>query len=581
MLDKFGKVANALHRTRSAGQGGRNNRGKDNVILEFIKKNRNLSAFVLSTLITAGLLGGKHIYDQSNENDNTDKIELIEPDQEFQAGTYGEYMARLRPLEPMIIADLIAKEGVRVNAQGLHVPYKCSRGVWTIGFGSTMLKDGTCVTKNTKPITTEEAYELARWHLENETFLVMYWYDVAHDKVNINTTEEAFAIASIMYNAYANLIETPSKKDAKGRYIFQNVNYDERCGLLRQDFAKYGTELPKSVVLERFAEYPITNMESFGRVWLGGESKEKIANMFGNFLAGGNGLRWRRWLEAETYLGHVTPEMMLNCPVGGMYEFFKYVGDDRSNWFLGDAPNRRVNDKTLAKFQEWIHVPRQKSGASLKQWKKSKDWLPPQAREMCENGKCTFGNAETATVFAEVVEEDVKKQTYVTEYKDLYADAIAEFRQENYTVAATKLEAMIKSYPNNALLCNDLAATYNKMGRYDDAIASVRVILDKIGDTEQYGAAYYNAGRAREGLGQKKLALGNYQLAVRHGNRRAQKDVTRLSPPVKSGAKPKAKTLSKKKNSRRVAFNDGAKKIRNNAYSADLIMQKIAENQNS
>lgn len=553
-------------------------RGMEKGLGRMRAKHPDISAHLLYYMMMAGIVAaGNSAYDKYyGDDENQDKIEnVIEDDGVEQQGTYGAYLEKLRPLEPMVIADLIAKEGVQLNAKGECVPYKDSRGYWTIGFGSTFLKDGTKVTKHTKPITLYEAYELSRWHLENETFLLMYWYDVAHDKVNINTTEEAFAIASIMYNAYANLIETPSKKDDKGNYIFRNKNYDERSAALRADFAKYGLALSDSVVLKRFAEYPITHTESFGKLWLAGADKKTIADKFGQFLAGGDGIRWRRWLEAETFMGHITPDMLLNCPMGGMYEFFAYVGRDRANWFLGDE-KRRLNTKTIEKFREWIKDPKQASGASLARWKKVKDFLPAQAREMCESGKCTLGSNETVPIFEASVAHDVKRQTYVTEYRQAYNAAAADFKNGNYEAAAAKLEKLIEGYPDNALVHNDLAATYNELGRYDDAIAQVRIIFDKIGDTEQYGAAYFNAGRSREGLGQKQKALANYRLAVKHGNSHAQKDITRLSPKQKNlkqqrNAPVKKKVPAKKtlKNKKRV-FNNAIKKLRNHAHSADF-----------
>lgn len=502
----------------------------------------------LALFIAAATVGGIELLDKKNNNESDNEPDAIDKTEiKVAPNTYGEYLARLRPLEPMIIADLIAKEGVKVNAQGLHVPYKCSRGVWTIGFGCTHLKDGSPVTAKTKPITTEEAYELAQWHLEHETFLLMYWYDVISDNVNINTTEEAFTIASIMYNAYANLVETPSKKNKKtGKYTFKNVNYDTRSELLRNDFKKYGTELPASVVLERFEEYPITHMESFGKAWLGGKSKEEIANSIGNFLAGGKGLWWRRWLEAEEFLGNVTPEMMLNCPVGGMYAFFQYAGDDdKGNWFQEGQSGRRVNNKTFEKFRTWIQDPKQKDGASLRGWKKAKDWLPPHARQLCEEGKCVFAKTENIVYFTDVA------QQMEDPFQAQYDAAMESYKAEQYSDAARKFEELIKKYPQNILLHNDLAATYNKLKKYDDALAQCKIVI-KGGDKSQLGAAYFNAGFAREQKGELEAAQANYELAVKNGNRNAQSDLERVKKRLKTNAgqqkqgsaKAKSKTTS-------------------------------------
>lgn len=354
----------------------------------------------LSVLLASATLGGSKAYEQTapKDNDNPkDKIEVaadVKADSVVvetlpaveQPGTYGAYLEKLRPLEPLIIADLISKEGINVNDKGLHVPYKCSAGKWTIGFGTIALKNGKRVTANTKPITTEEAYELARYHLEKETLFLMYCYDIASDKVNVNTAAEAIAVASVIYNTYGNMIETPSK----GKFV--NKNYGTRFELLRNDLKKYGKDLPDSLVRQRFEEYPVEHMESFGEAWLGGKSKQEIANTLGNFLGGGTGIRWRRWMEAETLLGHVTPDMLLNCPMGGMTLFFKEVGRDRENWFTGELSHRRLNKNTIKKFREWVK-PYQE-GATFGNLKKTKDWLPVKERTLCESGMCKFGDTQ-------------------------------------------------------------------------------------------------------------------------------------------------------------------------------------------
>lgn len=95
-------------------------------------------------------------------------------------------------------------------------------------------------------------------------------------------------------------------------------------------------------------------------------------------------------------------------------------------------------------------------------------------------------------------------------------------------LAAEKYTNMLSLYPNNALLRNDLAATYNKLGMYNDAITQVREIVHRIGDKGQYAAAYYNAGFAYEKLGNLQKALANYKLALANGNRRVQRDITRV-----------------------------------------------------
>lgn len=68
-------------------------------------------------------------------------------------GTYKAFLNKMQPITPFLIADLIAKEGVHTDENGMHAPYRDSKGIPTIGFGSTVLKDGSRVTMNTPPIT--------------------------------------------------------------------------------------------------------------------------------------------------------------------------------------------------------------------------------------------------------------------------------------------------------------------------------------------------------------------------------------------------------------------------------------------
>jgi lysozyme len=50
--------------------------------------------------------------------------------------------------------------------EGLYLmPYLCSAGVPTIGYGATFYEDGTKVTLADPPITRERAEALLRWHV--------------------------------------------------------------------------------------------------------------------------------------------------------------------------------------------------------------------------------------------------------------------------------------------------------------------------------------------------------------------------------------------------------------------------------
>lgn len=72
--------------------------------------------------------------------------------------TFGEYKEMLAPVTPYIMLELILNEGIKLDKSGKYcIPYKDSRGVWTIAFGVTTTSDGKKVTKNTKPIPIARA----------------------------------------------------------------------------------------------------------------------------------------------------------------------------------------------------------------------------------------------------------------------------------------------------------------------------------------------------------------------------------------------------------------------------------------
>lgn len=367
-----------------------------------MKKYPNLSSRILYFTMMAGVIaGGAKVYnslDSSNDTDNSatpvvTEVVMDVPPVEKPA-TFGEFLEKMRPLEPLMIADLINKEGVNLNKAGLHAPYYDKIGkCWTIGFGSTILQNGKRVTAHTKPLTTEQAYELARWHLENETLFAMFCYEAGVDSVHIDTDQEALVIESIIYNTGIKMIETPSNKS------FKNVNLNRRTGLLYQDLKEYGNDLPASLVRQRFQEYPVTHTESVGEAWLGGKGADVVANKIGNFLKGGGGIVWRRWLEAGILTGEVKPELLMECPLGAIPAFVITVGKDRKNWFTGDAPDRKLNKKAFAQFREWIKNPVDNYGYSLAHMPKVKDYLPDYARQMCESGMCQIGNKEFIAKF--------------------------------------------------------------------------------------------------------------------------------------------------------------------------------------
>ena len=535
---------------------GKNKRGRPKMMSNFAKKYPNFSAHILWLLGLAAVAGGGYVggeivpekIAQVKERQDARDAER-QAEQEAQ-GTYRAFLNKMRPITPFMIADLIAKEGVHLDEHGLHKPYLDSGGVPTIGFGSTVLKDGSRVTMDTAPITTEEAYELARWHLEEgETYFVLYCYDIGLQNVDVNTTSEAFGMSSIIYNAYADMIEKPNDK-----------NYQNRFGELRKLLDEYGYAVSDEQVRHVFDKYPVTNLTSFGNAWIRDSNTNMMADKLGEFLAGGRGLQWRRWLEAGLLTGRITPQMMLDCPANGMYEFYKYMGKKKSAFFTGAVNSRQVNMDTYEIFQQWLKNPVDEKGNPLTKWNKVGDYLPGDILAYCQTGECNFDNKD----FNRHVDmrKKVEVETYTLGYDAQYKNAIAQYNAGEYTNAAHSLQEMIKKYPNNALLHNDLAATYNKLGQYNDAVQQAREILHRIGDKSQYAAAQYNAGVAYEQLGDYDRALMNYKLSVKNGNSRVANDVARVQKMIRG---------------KTIAFHDAADKLNMNDKTSGVDVNQVVK----
>ena len=540
------------------------------------KKQQKKAAYLTYYLMWLSLLLGVYAgYNKDKIAEKTkDKIENLknviknknqeeDEDEKFEDGTFGAYYDKMRSITPLLIGDLIAKEGVRIDKKtGLHIPYLDNKGVWTIGFGSTMLKSGKPVTKDTKPIPTEEAYELARWHLEEgETYFGMYCYDVAYDDVDINDINQALAMGSIMYNSFTKLIEEPG-----------NRNCDERFANLRNLYGEYGRGLTDEMVQTMFTKYPVTAPRSFGAAWLGGQSKQNVANKLGGFLADGPGMYWRRWLEAGLFTGQITPKMLLNCPANGMYEFFKCMGQKKEAFFVQDAlGNIQTNNETYKIFNAWLENPVNEKGQSLDSWKRVRDYMPEYALAACDGDVCKLG--KKASKKQRNIQKKVEKETYVMTYEEAYNSAIGAYKSKDYESAAKQLELLLADNPNNALLHNDLAATYNHLERYDDAIKHAQEIVRRIGDKSQYAAAQYNAGFAYEQLGDLQKALSNYTLSVNNGNHKVQADVTRVKNKINNKTKNKTKSVS---------FNEAASRVKKKkANTKETIFTHTRTNDNS
>ncbi len=475
-------------------------------------------------------------------------------------GTYGEFKARMHKMVPMIVAEIIAMEGA-VMKDGMHVVYddrtmkplkygEKATGIATQGYGNTVRKDSIELDGYAPPITSEEALELVRWHLEDvETFFYMYCYDVACENISIDSKQEAMGIASMIYNG--------------GVLVLENSSWEvnERFAELRKLYKQYGDALSDEDVKKAFEKYPIKNPGYVGKAWFSGSSDKDVANGTGwyiNVKKDGDGIRWRRWLEACIITGDVTVEDVLNIPVNYMSDFFDLVGRDRANWFVvknqdKSSETRTVNINTVDRFKEWLQNPVAKDGvSSLAHKPKVRDVMPKDAVDECLNIRTQLDKPVKQYVKTKK-QKILETETYVIGYEEEYADALNDVQNKSFRKAAKKYEKLIEKYPGNALLYNDLAMTYIELGEYENAIEQVHVVLFDIGDVAQYSAAWYNAGQAYEHMKNYKKAKENYELSVKNGNKNAQSSLDRVT-----------KELEKNKNSdkTKVAFNNAKMRVK-------------------
>lgn len=525
-----------------------------------------LQLWMVYTLMALGIGGGKVAYDNKDEikkmyvewmqgDDEESDAEVEKEIKAAKKNTFGAYKEKLQPITPWLIAQLIAAEGVRME-DGMHVPYKDGKGIWTIGYGSTCLKDGTRVTKDTPPITTEEAYDLALWHIEeNETFFDLYCYSVADQSLTVRNTGEAFGLSSIVYNSGTKFIEESN-----------DANRKERFALLKNEYDKYGDAIPDSVVAKLFQRYPIVNKAQFGKAWIDSHKPQDMAKAIGIYMQDGAGMHWRRWLEAGLITGDINPKDLLECPIGGMYEFYLYMGGGKGRHKKGKyALWEKTQDglvpikSTYTAFKQWLKNPQQlnkKTGTLIPiRRKKVKNFIPKDVLRKCMSGKCKIGAFAPRKQNA----EKVNKQTYTIGFEESYKTAMKYYKSGDYVAAIDLLEKLSLKNHNNALLHNDLALMYNKTGNYQKAIEHVHIILYEINDKSQYGVAQYNAGVAYENLGDFERALKNYKLALSNGNAAAAKAIKRIE---KKSSQKKSKTI---------AFNEGILKIQKKQTQNNIV----------
>lgn len=460
-------------------------------------------------IATAGIIAGS-VAMRGNKEKSRDRQEsgtelnnTISRNQIQKNLTFGEYKEMLAPITPYIMLEIILNEGVELDKTGKYcVPYKDSLGVWTIAFGITTTSDGKKVSKKTKPIPIERAWDESVHFLETrETYFLMYCYDVGCENLHMDNAARACAFASVFYNSGTNLMEDP-----------ENKNHRERNETLRNLYKKYGDNITADMVRECFAKYPIVTPRSFGELAISGASDRELANVLGLYTVGGRGLWARRWLEGQILMGNITPEDFLNLPIQSTYEFFRLMGEKRDVFWTGKDQNIKINMETLPAFTKWVQNPVTHDGKTKFSGETIRHLLMrinPTVLADFDNGKYELGD----------INHLYRRPNTKTISDSLYFLANADFLAGDYASAAEKFETLATKNPNNAQIFNDLATTYNNMGEYKRALTAVNHIIKEIKDKSAFAAAYYNAGVSREGLGEYSKALINYNRAIENGNK--------------------------------------------------------------
>lgn len=203
--------------------------------------------------------------------------------------------------------------------------------------------------------------------------------------------------------------------------------------------------------------------------------------------------------------------------------------------------------KTLNSFNEWIKNPVARDGKTPFKSQTIGELLaqinPKILAEFNSNEYALATLSDGKTITFAAARQDMYQQQYDT--------ALAEFKGGKYKSAKKRFEKILSEHPDDALVWNDLAATHNQLGEYDDAIACVHEITRRIGDKSQYAAAYYNAGVSYEAQGNTERALKNYKLAITHGNK--SKDATAAVARMERRTKSKSKAQ---------AYNAGTQKLK-------------------
>src|SRR6476646_1866307 len=97
------------------------------------------------------------------------------------------------------------------------------------------------------------------------------------------------------------------------------------------------------------------------------------------------------------------------------------------------------------------------------------------------------------------------------EVYDLYQRGKAHLERGDNAQATVSLEKAKRREPDKASIREALGVAYLRMRRYQEAAAEFEHILDAAPANDY---AHYCMGRCRERLGNRRIALGHYKMAL-------------------------------------------------------------------
>lgn len=417
------------------------------------------------------------------------------------AETYAEFLNQCRPLTPYLICYLANPEGFESEV------YQDGRGIWTIGYGSTRMPSGP-VGPNTPKISIDQAYEIARWHIEEyETYFIMYCYCCAFDRGM--SAHEFLGLASFIYNGGPGMFE-PNMDTKNGKPGKIDRARNDRWAELRSIYREQGT-ISRNQIKTLFKKYPVVSKGSVFKAWLDGKDGKEIGQMMANYLLSGGGraegLVWRRWLEACLTSGALDPIDIMNTPIGGVYEFRQYLKANKMDMISKDNV---INYAVADTLKTWLKSPvywdkQNKRFYKPTDIKLTKSVMPKEIVASCESGYCNVPSkvdTKTYNVYDIFGRSQSKEKLEV-----LIEQGTKYLYDKNYEKAEVIYLQVISKDPENITAYSDLSYLYLKWGKYDKGAAIVNILESKITKSVNKNAlagAYYNAGLCYKNMGGTK-----------------------------------------------------------------------------